>query len=116
MLRTASAHTVPFISQRFMSQVPRRTRSHVQIRILKPCEGIVEGHSLGLLVPGLMYDLPEGLAQYLVSCKCAEVITVHGAAQPAPIADEESLLDRITKGVKITRPPERRHTTRRKNR
>ena len=60
------------------------SESSVQVRILKPCEGIVEGHSLGLLVPGQMYDLPEGLAQYLVSCKCAEVITVHGAAPPAP--------------------------------
>ena len=40
--------------------------SFMRVRILKPFAGMIDGISLGTLVPGLTYDLPHELAQRLI--------------------------------------------------
>ena len=72
----------------------------MRVRILKSMAGVLDGVSLGHLVPGLTYDLDESLVGYLVSIRSAEA--VREAESPASENSDESLFEHLSRGVTIT--------------
>ena len=62
--------------------------------------GVLDGVSLGHLLPGLTYDLDESLAGYLVSIRSAEAVA--DAESPVSENSDESLLEHVIRGVTIT--------------
>lgn len=70
------------------------------VRILKPMAGVLDGVSLGHLVPGLTYDLDESLAGYLVSIRSADAVPE--ADSPVAENTDDSLLEHVIRGVTIT--------------
>ena len=75
----------------------------MRVRILKQSTGVVDGVSLRALLPGLTYDLPNDLAEYLIATDAAqEVPAIHPARDP--LSDDEGMAERLTAGVKINQP------------
>lgn len=72
----------------------------MRVRILQSMAGVLDGVSLGHLVPGLTYDLDESLAGYLVSIRSAEAVPE--AESPVSGNSDESLFERVGRGVTIT--------------
>jgi hypothetical protein len=72
----------------------------VRIRILKPMAGVLDGVSLGHLIPGLTYEVEESLAAYLVSTESAEEV----AFDDSPVMDskDEALIEHVARGVTVT--------------
>ena len=75
-------------------------RGSVRVRILKSMAGVLDGVSLGHLVPGLTYDLDESLVGYLVSTRSAEALS-EGESR-VPENRDESLFEHVIRGVTIT--------------
>jgi hypothetical protein len=72
----------------------------VRVRILKSMAGVLDGVSLGHLLPGLTYDLDESLAGYLLSIRSAEAVP--DAESPLSQNSDESLFEHVIRGVTIT--------------
>lgn len=75
----------------------------MRVRILKPSVGIVDGVSLGHLIPGLIYDLEPITANYLVSQCCAEELP---ASEPAIVTrpDNPTFFSLLLGGIRATLP------------
>jgi hypothetical protein len=77
----------------------------VRVRILKPFAGVIDGLSLGTLMPGLTYDLPQELAQRLIIERVAAEDLTHQPVVLMPAGYDENdaeLVDHVTRGVKVT--------------
>jgi len=89
----------------------------MRVRMLKPAHGMVDRVALSNLVPGLSYDLPEGVGRYLIALRCAEELP---SSQPALIdpLDEAGVFEAMSGGVHVVkseaadRPPPRRRRKR----
>ena len=89
----------------------------VRVRITKPSVGIVDGRSLSGLIPGLSYDLPRSLAEYLIATRMAD--EVHGETPAARASiDDDALIDHINRGVRIApaQAADKKSTPRKKRR
>ena len=77
----------------------------MRVRVLKPMVGVLDGVSLSRLVPGLGYDLEDGLARYLITCGAAEEMAGGRPALVAPIDDP--YIAQLTGGITVTQvnPP-----------
>jgi len=75
----------------------------MRVRILKPSVGVVDGVSLGHLIPGLVYDLKRITANYLISRGCAEERLL---SEPAIVAlpDNPTFFSPVFGGVSVTPP------------
>ena len=75
----------------------------MRVRILQPTVGIVDGVSLGHLIPGLVYDLKPITANYLISQGCAEGLP---ASEPAIVTlpDDPTFFSRVLGGIRVTAP------------
>ena len=60
----------------------------MRVRILKAVAGVLDGQSLGRLVPGLLYELDDGLARQLMSMGCAKEENSHAPALVMRVTDE----------------------------
>jgi|SoiMethySBSTD1v2_1073268.scaffolds.fasta_scaffold50873_2 hypothetical protein len=68
-------------------------------------DGVIQGVSLGSLIPGLVYDLPQELARRLIVDRGAREDHSHGPEVLIPTGshdDDGDLVDHITRGVKVT--------------
>jgi len=74
----------------------------MRVRILRPSVGVVDGVSLGHLIPSLIYDLKPITANYLISQGCAEVLP---ASEPAIVTlpDNPTFFSPLSGGVRVTR-------------
>ena len=73
--------------------------------MLKPMVGVLDGISLSRLVPGLMYDVEDDLARYLISCGAAEETA---STRPAlVVAVDDPYIAHLTGGITVTQvsPP-----------
>ena len=77
----------------------------MQVRMLKPMVGVLDGISLSRLVPGLMYDVEDGLARYLITCGSAEETASTRAALVVPVDDP--YIAHLTGNITVTQanPP-----------
>ena|SRR5436190_16838385 len=77
----------------------------MRIRIIKAVAGVLDGHTLGQLTPGLVYELDDGLARQLISMGCAR--EEHSEALALVIRSGDEVFDeaRLTGGVRVI-PPE----------
>ena len=73
----------------------------MRVRILKPAEGIMDGVSLGHLVPDTTYDLEPGVARYLIDSRHAE--PVRSSALVIPL-DNPRAYSQLTRGVTVIPP------------
>jgi hypothetical protein len=90
----------------------------VRVRIRTRLEGIVQGVSLGHLVPGLTYDLDSTLGGYLVAVGAAEAVTSRSPALIIPLEDEDGL-NKALGGISVSqiaeaaeKPPRKRRARR----
>src|SRR5687767_6195622 len=76
----------------------------VRIRIVKPTAGVLDGVSLGHLVPGMTYEVEESLGAYLVGIRCAEQLPDADADADSDSIEnsDDSLIEHLTRGVMIT--------------
>ena len=72
----------------------------MRVRILQAMAGVLDGVSLGHLVPGRTYDLDESLAGYLVSIRSAEAVPE--AELLVSENSDELLFEHVSRGVTIT--------------
>jgi hypothetical protein len=87
----------------------------MRVRIVKAAEGIVDGVSVGHLIPGLTYDVPASVAHYLITKRCAEEVPLTRSALVVPL-DNARAYEQLTRGVSVVlprrqpsnRPPRRR--------
>jgi hypothetical protein len=79
----------------------------VRVRMLKPMVGVLDTVSLSRLVPGLTYDVDEGLAKHLISCGAAEETASTRPALVVPVDDP--YLAHVTGGITVSQvnPPAR---------
>ena len=68
--------------------------------MLKPMVGVLDGVSLSRLVPGLMYDVEDGLARYLITCGSAEETASTRPALVVPVDDP--YIAHLTGGITVT--------------
>ena len=105
-------------SARRSTDIQAHSGELVRVRILKHSTGIVDGRSLATLKPGLIYELPQSLAEYLVANRCAEHVLSERAASRVPPEDERAMADHLGKGVRVEqavaadRPPRKRRKSR----
>jgi hypothetical protein len=73
--------------------------------MLKPMLGVLDGISLSRLVPGLFYDVEDGLARYLIACGAAEETAATRPALVVPVDDP--YIAHLTGGITVTQisPP-----------
>jgi len=73
--------------------------------MLKPMVGVLDGISLSRLVPGLMYDVEDVLARYLITCGSAEETASTRPALVVPVDDP--YIAHLTGGITVTQvsPP-----------
>ena len=74
----------------------------MRIRIRKPIAGIVQGVSLGHLIPGVIYDVDSTLAGYLVSIDAADALPSTHPALVIPLEAPEDF-EKALGGVSVTR-------------
>jgi hypothetical protein len=105
-MRTRSRLKSPAFSDRLLI---RRRRGAtiadglpVRIRIVKPTAGVLDGVSLGHLVPGMTYEVEESLGAYLVGIRCAEQLPDADADADSIENSDDSLIEHLTRGVMIT--------------
>lgn len=88
--------------------------------MLKAAAGVMDGIGLGALIPGQVYELPRGAAEHLMALGAARALVIERGA--IHVDDDESLVDHITQGVRVTiepladaadKPPPRRPTKKR---
>ena len=72
----------------------------MRVRILKAVAGVLDGQSLGRLVPGLLYELDDALARQLTSMGCAKE---ENSQAPALVMRADELFDEgpLTGGVHV---------------
>ena len=75
--------------------------------MLKPMVGVLDGVSLSRLVPGLMYDVEDGLARSLITCGSAEETAYTRRA--LVVAVDDPYVAHLTGGITVTQvsPPPR---------
>jgi hypothetical protein len=76
--------------------------------MIKPMVGVLDKISLSRLVPGLMYDIEESLARYLITCGAAEETAATRPALVVPVDDvDDPYIAHLTGGVTVTQvsPP-----------
>ena len=73
--------------------------------MLKPMVGVLDSVSLSRLVPGLTYDVDDGVAKHLISCGAAEETASTRPALVVPVDDP--YLAHLTGGITVNqfRPP-----------
>ena len=74
----------------------------MRIRIRKPIAGIVQGVSLGHLIPGVIYDVDSTLGGYLVSIDAADALPSTHPALVIPLEAPEDF-EKALGGVSVTR-------------
>jgi hypothetical protein len=78
--------------------------SYVRVRILKPSAGVIDGISLGTLMPGLTYDLPHELALRLIIERVAREDLTPVVLIPIGYDENDAeLIDHVTRGIRVTR-------------
>jgi hypothetical protein len=76
----------------------------VRVRILKPSAGVIDGISLGTLMPGLTYDLPHELALRLIIERVAREDLTPVVLIPIGYDENDAeLVDHVTRGIRVTR-------------
>jgi len=75
----------------------------MRVRILRPVVGIVDGISLGHLLPGITYELSDSLGLWLISQGNAEEIRRSAHAMVVPI-DNPLIFEQLTRGVQVIAP------------
>jgi hypothetical protein len=75
----------------------RETR---RVRILRRAAGVMDGVSLGALVPGLAYDLDAGVAWYLITLGAAEEDVFMRSVSVVP--DDDPYIAHLTGGIIVT--------------
>lgn len=73
----------------------------MRIRILRAVAGVLDGQSLGRLIPGLLYELDDALARQLISMGCAEEEDSRAPALVMRAVDESLDEARLTGGVRV---------------
>ena len=68
--------------------------------MLKPMVGVLDSVSLSRLVPGLTYDVDEGLAKHLISCGAAEETASTRPALVVPVDDP--YIAHLTGGITVS--------------
>jgi len=86
----------------------------MRVRILRAVAGVLDGHSLGKLTPGLLYELDDALARQLMSMGCAKAEDSHAPALVMRAVDDSLDEARLTGGVRvvpreIAKDSDRRH-------
>ena len=73
--------------------------------MLKPMVGVLDSVSLSRLVPGLTYDVGDGLAKHLISCGAAEETASTRPALVVPVDDP--YIAHLTGGITVNQfhPP-----------
>jgi hypothetical protein len=97
---TAECRYVRVAAKSCLSRSHNCITADVRVRILKPMAGVLDGVSLGHLIPGLTYEVEESLGSYLVSTQSAEEV----AFDDSRVVDskDEALLEHVARGVTIT--------------
>ena len=93
----------------------------MRVRILKPGEGIMDGVSLGHLVPDTVYDLDPSVGHYLIQTRHAERVRESDDALVIPL-DNPRAYSQLTRGITIVpplaeaadRPPRRRRSAKKR--
>jgi len=75
----------------------------VQVRILRPIVGIVDGVSLSHLLPGMAYELSSSLGMWLISQGNAEEVRVSTPAMVVPL-DNPLAFEQLTRGIQVSQP------------
>jgi hypothetical protein len=71
---------------------------------LKPSAGVIDGISLGTLMPGLTYDLPHELALRLIIERVAREDLTPVVLIPIGYDENDAeLVDHVTRGIRVTR-------------
>jgi hypothetical protein len=73
----------------------------MRVRILKAVAGVLDGQSLGRLVPGLLYELDDALARQLMSMGCAKEENSRAPALVMRVEDEPLDEALLTGGVRV---------------
>lgn len=68
--------------------------------MLKPMVGVLNGISLSRLVPGLVYDIEDDVARYLITCGAAEETASTRPALVVPVDDP--YIAHLTGGITVT--------------
>ena len=77
--------------------------SYVRVRILKPFAGVIDGISLGTLMPGFTYDLPHELAVRLILERVAREDLAAKVLTPIGYDENDAeLVDHVTRGIRVT--------------
>ena len=71
----------------------------MRVRIVKRSSGVIDGISLGTFTPGYIYDLPRTIGEDLISLGAARELHADG---PSPLYDDDSLVEHLSGGVKVT--------------
>jgi hypothetical protein len=72
--------------------------------MLKPSAGVIDGISLGTLMPGLTYDLPHELALRLIIERVAREDLTPVVLIPIGYDENDAeLVDHVTRGIRVTR-------------
>ncbi len=79
--------------------------AYLRIRIRREVGGILDGVSLSHLFPGLVYEVPDSLAAYLLSTGDAE--EAHGSFVPIDPDDEVPDRPIFGGGISVTGMPDR---------
>jgi hypothetical protein len=77
----------------------------MRVRIVKTMAGVLDGVSLGHLIPGVTYEVEDSLGAYLVSTRSAEPVPdtySHGIG-----SGDDALIEHVTRGVTIINKNER---------
>jgi hypothetical protein len=93
------------LCSRLIAHETSYTGTNVRVRILKPFAGVIDGISLGALMPGLTYDLPSEVAQRLIVERIAREDLTHQPVVLNPAGYDENdaeLVDHVTRGVRVT--------------
>jgi hypothetical protein len=77
----------------------------VRIRIRRAIAGVLDGISLSHFVPGLCYEIPDSLGNYLVSIGIGEPVLLSSKAEIIPL--DGSVDTPVFSGIAIVRSPDK---------
>ena len=90
-------------------------RGNMRVRILRQSSGIIEGVSLSALHPGVMYDVSEPVATFLVTTGAAFFMASDQPAVVVPLGNPHLTDEQLFGGVTVLqrdkaadRPPRRK--------
>ena len=72
----------------------------MRVRILKPSEGILDGVSLGHLIPGLIYEVATPVGRHLLQLKHAEEVSATAPGLVVPL-DNPRVFEQLSKGITV---------------